>query len=118
MKYTTVIRHAISASHNLVGHPLCERVHGHEYMVRVHVEGESNPTWHAQTIDYHKIALVRDVISELNYRDLNEMMGGSIPSVQGIANYLMARLALLGATKVEVDESGTGLSAIAESTAY
>lgn len=118
MKYTTVVRHAISAAHSLKGHPTCERVHGHEYMVRVHVEGESNPAWHSMTVPPEKIEAIRDVISELNFRDLNAMMGGSVPSVQGIANYLMARLALLGATKVEVDESGTGLSAATEATAY
>lgn len=118
MKYTTVVRHAISAGHHLKGHPLCERVHGHEYMVRVHVEGESEAKWWGQTLPFEKIEAIRDVISELNFRDLNAMMGGSVPSVQGIANYLMARLSLLGATKVEVDESGTGLSAIAEATAY
>lgn len=118
MKYTTVIRHAISAGHNLGGHPVCGRIHGHEYMIRVHVEGEPKHEWWGQTLSLEQVESIRDVIGELNFRDLNAMMGGSIPSVQGIANYLMARLALLGATKVEVDESGTGLSAIAEATAY
>lgn len=118
MKYTTVIRHAISAAHQLEGHPTCARVHGHDYAVRVHVEGEVLYDHHALTVEQTKVSAIRDVIGELNFRDLNQMMGGSIPSVQGIANYLMARLAILGATKVEVDESGTGISAIAEATAY
>lgn len=118
MKYTTVIRHAISAGHQLGGHPLCDRVHGHEYTIRVHVEGEPEFKWFGHTISPEKIESIRDVIGELNFRDLNQMMSGSIPSVHGIANYLMARLEILGATKVEVDESGTGLAAATEATSY
>lgn len=115
MSQSTVLRHAISAGHVLDGHPLCGRRHGHDYEITVTIPGSPSVTAFGLTVDYLTIVKIRDVINELNRRDLTEMMPASIPSAAGMAAYLLARLSIFGVTKVEVHEQGTGVGGIAES---
>lgn len=106
--YTTVIVEAINAGHALEGHP-----HGHQYTVRVHVAGDQLPSFHGATLTDSTADDIRRIIHELDRRDLGLMIPAGYASVNGIAAYLLERLTILGAHKVEVDESD-GYTAIAE----
>lgn len=100
------------ASHQLDEHPTCWRDHGHQYTVRLTWAGE--PGQWGYPVDIERMDAALAVVNELSNRNLNNMLPASPPSVAGIAAYLLERTRMLGAIKVEVHESDTGLTGVAE----
>jgi len=104
---------SFAASHKLPGHSQCERMHGHSYRVSL--------TWHGAPVgDYGYPAedqvrsAASGIVLELGNRHLNDMLPAGIPSVSGIAAYLLERTQMLGVSKVEVHESDTNAEGAAE----
>jgi 6-pyruvoyl-tetrahydropterin synthase len=95
------------ASHELPGHHLCGRLHGHSYHVTLTWDGVPiKENWGfpmTQKAFNESIAIVL----ELRNRHLNDMLPAGHPSVSGIAAYLLERLRILGVVMVEVHESDT-----------
>lgn len=81
---------AFSASHVLGGlpsdHP-CARLHGHNYVIVVHLQGESlNDVGFVK--DYRELSLVKEYIDNtLDHRHLNDIFGFN-PTAENIAKYL------------------------------
>lgn len=107
-RYSTVITEAVNAGHAVEGHP-----HGHRYVIRVHVAGDQLHEHHGSTVTRTDSDVIRNIVRELDRRPLEAMIPAGHPSVWGIAAYLLERLTILGAYRVEVDESD-GFTAIAE----
>jgi 6-pyruvoyltetrahydropterin/6-carboxytetrahydropterin synthase len=86
-----------AAAHRIVHyHGKCERVHGHNYKVRVWVSGEALSEG-GMLIDFGilKGALKSIIDESLDHRDLNEIPDfEDDPSAERIARYLYSRLSL------------------------
>lgn len=88
--YTISKRFEFSASHILTGlpdgHP-CGRLHGHNYIVEVVLEGETlNGVGFVR--DYNDLAGVKVWIDKvLDHRHLNDIVPGQ-PSAEGLARYI------------------------------
>lgn len=93
--YTMGVQKRFAASHQLKDHPFCGKLHGHTYKVKVVVQGDPDPDTFNFVADYGEFdKRVNDLLRELDGRDLNAMMPGTIPSAQGIANWFWERLTL------------------------
>jgi 6-pyruvoyltetrahydropterin/6-carboxytetrahydropterin synthase len=71
----------------------CRRLHGHSYLVAVHVEGPVDETT-GMVMDFADIsAAVRPIIeAELDHRYLNEIAGLENPTSEQLARWLWARV--------------------------
>lgn len=82
---------AFSAAHSLFGlpeeHP-CSRLHGHNYVVTVHLKADKlNPQGFVR--DYNKLSFVKDYIDKnLDHRNLNDIMAPLNSSAENIAKML------------------------------
>jgi len=81
---------AFSASHILEGLPAdhpCTRLHGHNYIVKVHLKSESlNDTGFVK--DYRELDELKDYIdADLDHRHLNDVFDFN-PTAENIAKYL------------------------------
>ena len=87
----------------------CRRLHGHSYRVRIHLEGDLDPTlgWVADFADIAEAA--RPVIDELDHTYLNEVEGLENPTAEAIAMWIWRRLAqsLPLLSRIEVAETCT-----------
>jgi 6-pyruvoyltetrahydropterin/6-carboxytetrahydropterin synthase len=106
------LRHAFrfEAAHRLPhvpeNHP-CTRLHGHSYVINVHLEGETDPItgW---LVDFGEMQqAVEPVIAELDHRCLNDVDGLDNPTSETLAAWLWRRLAgvLPGLSAIEVSET-------------
>ena len=83
---------AFSASHQLFGlgedHP-CARLHGHNYVVTVHLKAEKlDNTGFVK--DYRALSMVKEYIdNHLDHRHLNDVISGN-PTAENIAYYLFS----------------------------
>lgn len=87
MKTTVTRRYSFNASHQTIvcgNHP-----HGHDWFFEVCLEGEPNAEGYlSPALANHQLWLV----SELDYRNLNEMVVGAPPTPEGIAAWGLERL--------------------------
>lgn len=82
---------AFSAAHQLHGLPAehpCSRLHGHNYVVTVHLKaGELNKNGFVQ--DYNELNIVKTYIDEhLDHRNLNDIMAPLNSSAENLAKML------------------------------
>jgi 6-pyruvoyltetrahydropterin/6-carboxytetrahydropterin synthase len=88
----------------------CRRMHGHSYLVTVHVGG-SVDEHSGMVVDFADIDLcVRPIIDgELDHRYLNDVSGLENPTSEELARWLWARLAprLPGLRRIGVRETAT-----------
>ena len=103
-----------AAGHQLAGHEHCSRVHGHSYTVRITWSNVPNRDnfGHPMRKEQHDRAVA--VVLELADKSLNDMIPAGVPSVSGVAAYLMERLRIQDVTKVEVHESDTNATGTSE----
>lgn len=100
------------AAHRLPNVPeghKCSRLHGHSFLVQVHVGGELDPDM-GWVMDFSEIkALVKPVIMELDHYYLNEIEGLENPTSENIARWIWNRLKpeLSGLSKVVIRETCT-----------
>lgn len=100
------------AAHRLPNVPeghKCARLHGHSYLITVHVEGPVGETtgW---VMDFGDVsAVVKPVVKELDHYYLNEIDGLENPTSEVLAGWLWDRLvpSLSGLTKIGVRETCT-----------
>lgn len=104
---------SFAASHKLAGHPDCEKMHGHSYHVSLTWNGSPVGNFGYPVEDVTRAAAC-GIVFELRNRHLNDMMPAGIPSVSGLAAYLLERTKMLGVSKVEVHESDTNAEGAAE----
>ena len=107
MKLSAFKEFRFSAAHHLCieGHR-CSSVHGHNYKVRIEVEGECDEN--GMIIDFGKIKeIVQPLIMELDHTDLNGVM--PITTSEGIAQWFAGKLKgkLEGLSRIEVRETET-----------
>lgn len=82
---------SFSASHTLTGlpdcHP-CTRLHGHNYVVTIHLKSEQlNET--GFVIDYHELKPIKEYIdNHLDHRHLNDIMSPLNSSAENLAKML------------------------------
>lgn len=100
---------AFSASHILEGLPTehpCARLHGHNYVVTVHLKSETlNEVGFVK--DYRELSLVKDYIdTELDHRHLNDVLDFN-PTAEQMAKYLfdLFKDKLPGLYAIEVSET-------------
>lgn len=88
--YSIAKQFAFSASHQLAGlaadHP-CARLHGHNYVVEVILEGTTlTPTGFLR--DYRELdAFKRFLDAEFDHRHLNEVLGHDRPTAEHLARF-------------------------------
>lgn len=82
---------SFSASHSLLGltadHP-CTRLHGHNYVVTIHLKSEKLNE-NGFVIDYHDLKPIKKYIdSKLDHRHLNDIMAPLNSSAENLAKML------------------------------
>lgn len=82
---------AFSASHALLGlspdHP-CTRLHGHNYVVTIHLKSKQLNK-NGFVIDYHDLQPIKEYIDNtLDHRHLNDIMGAVNPTAENLAKML------------------------------
>lgn len=83
------------AAHRLPNVPAghkCSRLHGHSFLVRVHVTGQPGQAsgW---VMDFGEIAcVVKPVIEQLDHHYLNEIEGLSNPTSETLARWIWQRI--------------------------
>ena len=92
--YTISKEFKFEAAHQLTGlpntHP-CSRVHGHSYTVIVEIKGQvlNEPGF---VIDYRALEPIKHFIdTELDHRNLNDVLGNVNPTAENIAANLFYR---------------------------
>lgn len=90
-----IIRESFSAAHFLRGYKgKCERIHGHNYLVEIQIEGkdldEIGILW--DFVEAKKI--LRGILDGLDHSLLNEdsPLGSLNPTVENIARYIFQRM--------------------------
>lgn len=82
----------LSASHVVEGLPdghQCGRLHGHNYIFRIGLEGEViHPGF---VVDYGELAPIRDRLDELDHRHLNDLLDFN-PTAENLALYVAEKL--------------------------
>lgn len=101
------------ASHSLEGDPVCSRNHGHQYTVTLTWTGEP-VAGGGYPVTYGTMDHAVLIVSELAFMNLNDMLPASPPSVLGVAAYLLERMRMLNVVRVEVHESDTDLTGVAD----
>ena len=80
-----------SASHALLGLPIehsCTRLHGHNYIVTIHLQSEELNE-NGFVIDYHDLKPIKQYIDDkLDHRHLNDIMGTINSSAENLAKML------------------------------
>ncbi len=87
-----------SASHQLRGYQgNCERLHGHNWRVRIHVAADELDD-HGMVIDFHELEnMLTQVISPFDHRHLNDVppFDAINPSSENLARYIAEQIASL-----------------------
>ncbi len=82
---------SFSASHALVGLPAdhpCTRLHGHNYVVTIHLKNEQLND-NGFVIDYHDLKPIKEYIDNtLDHRHLNDIMSPINSSAENLAKML------------------------------
>lgn len=95
MTYTIRVRSSFAAAHYVTtpGHEPCSsRNHGHFYHVEVALRTRHDAKQGAayESADLHQH--LRELVEEINGRDLQEMLPASLPTHDGLATWFMERL--------------------------
>lgn len=95
MDFAYRVHSSFDASHRVEGVKRCERLHGHTFDVTASIEGPLM----AEADGVKRVRLSETlqeeldaITAELDHRDLNEMMVGSIPIPEVIAGWILERL--------------------------
>jgi 6-pyruvoyltetrahydropterin/6-carboxytetrahydropterin synthase len=102
----------IEAAHHLPNVPQdhkCRRLHGHSFLIAVHVAGDVDPTtgW---VVDFAELsAAFAPLHDELDHRYLNDVPGLENPTSEHLARWVWDRLsgALPGLSRIVVHETCT-----------
>ena len=82
---------SFSASHALLGLPAehpCTRLHGHNYVVTIHLKSDKLND-NGFVIDYHELKPIKEYIdNNLDHRHLNDIMGTLNSSAENLAKML------------------------------
>lgn len=93
MSYRISKRFEFSASHILHGLPeghQCGRLHGHNYVVEVELEGDTDPV--GFVLDYGELAgFKRWIDATLDHRHLNDVMDEN-PTAEHLASWMASQL--------------------------
>jgi 6-pyruvoyltetrahydropterin/6-carboxytetrahydropterin synthase len=110
MQITLTHEFDLESAHHLPRVPedhKCRRVHGHSFLIEVHVRGEVNPEtgW---VVDYAEIQKAfAPLHRQLDHRLLNDIEGLENPTSENLAKWIWERLApaLPGLCEIVVRES-------------
>lgn len=98
MKVVVGVTESFSAAHSIPGHKKCGRIHGHNFLVSVEVEGEVKNGMVMDFFDLKK--LLREVIERFDHSLLNEVI--DVPTSENIAIYIFNELRKMGLNVVRV----------------
>lgn len=96
------------AAHQELSVSGCDGPHGHTYSVRVSIEGPLEPDENGvhRVQMYDSIATIQSIANELDHRDLNDMLPGTITVPELLAAWFLERLPT--ADQVEVKQGWRG----------
>ena len=95
MQYFVTAWWAFSAAHQIPDSELHSEPHGHAYIVRVTCESRFDQAKKRVAVDADELRHALEVLlEELNLRDLNVMLTGAEPTLEGIAAWILDRMAL------------------------
>ncbi len=103
MKIVVGVSEGFSAAHSIPGHEKCGRIHGHNFIVSVEVEGELK---NGMVIDFFELKrILREIISKFDHSLINEVI--EIPTSENIALYIFEELKRrdLNVVRVRVSEN-------------
>ena len=107
MTIDTFREFSFEAAHEL---PPYSGLHGHTFVVRVHLTGEPDPVYGWAENLYEVDKLIEEVRADLDHTCLNRTPGLEVPSLENLARYIWNRLA--GATdklaRVHVERGNRG----------
>ncbi|NOY11686.1 MAG: 6-carboxytetrahydropterin synthase QueD [Archaeoglobi archaeon] len=93
------VREKFSAAHSIPGHEKCGRLHGHNFMVEVEIEGEVKEN--GMVMDFYDLKkLLREILSEFDHRILNEII--EVPTSENICVEIFKKLRERGLNVVRV----------------
>lgn len=93
MRYSVTVLAYFDSSHRLPDPP-CNRLHGHRWLVEVEVGGDMGPRKIPNVERQALLAELHKLVSELDGRDLNEMLPVVPPTPENLAIQFMERLRL------------------------
>jgi len=104
MIYQTKIDYEIDVMHRVDGLGECGgRTHPHQLIVSVTVEGDPQAAEGMAVITAADSKKIRAIIDEYADRDINPLLGASVPSIAGLTMVLMERMSMIpGVTGVSV----------------
>ena len=110
MRVTLTHDFELESAHHLPNAPedhKCRRVHGHNFVIEVHITGEVDPEkgW---VVDYADLKEAFDLVHlQLDHRLLNDIEGLENPTSENLARWIWVRLApkLPGLSEIVVRES-------------
>lgn len=83
---------SFSASHTVSGHSTCGRGDGHDWVVEASVTGEVSPKT-GMVVDHGELEnALKVVCSEIDHKNLNDMLPGVVATPEGLAAYIHERL--------------------------
>ncbi|MCX8172335.1 MAG: 6-carboxytetrahydropterin synthase QueD [Archaeoglobaceae archaeon] len=98
MRMIVGVSDTFSAAHSIPGHKKCGKVHGHNFMVSVEVEGEVK---NGMVIDFFELKkLLREILGKFDHSLLNEII--EVPTSENIALYVFQELKKIGLNVVRV----------------
>ncbi len=93
--YGIILRESFSAAHFLKGYRgKCERIHGHNYWVELHIQGKELDRVGILWDFAEAKKVLRGVLDELDHSLLNEepILGSLNPTVENIARHIFERV--------------------------
>ncbi|MFA4016501.1 MAG: hypothetical protein RUDDFDWM_001611 [Candidatus Fervidibacterota bacterium] len=83
------VRENFEAAHYIEGHPKCNHLHGHTYMVELMIETDADVD---MVIDFGELkASLKRAIADYDHKLLNDVMG-CIPTTENLAKALHKKL--------------------------
>ncbi|MCS7129914.1 MAG: 6-carboxytetrahydropterin synthase QueD [Archaeoglobaceae archaeon] len=103
MKFIVGVSDSFSAAHSIPGHKKCGKIHGHNFVVSVEVEGELK---NGMVIDFFDLKrILKEILEKLDHSILNEVIEN--PTSENIAIYVFRELKArdLKVVRVRVSEN-------------
>lgn len=98
MKIVVGVSEGFSAAHSIPGHEKCGKIHGHNFIVSVEVEGELK---NGMIIDFFELKrILREILSKFDHSLINEII--EIPTSENIALYIFGELKRRGLNVIRV----------------
>lgn len=92
------VSESFSAAHSIPGHQKCGKLHGHNFVVSVEVEGEVRNGIVIDFFDLKKI--LKEILDKFDHSILNEII--EVPTSENIAIYIYEELKKKGLNVVRV----------------